>query len=368
MTPAFPPAPREPDWQVDWAALDPLPWLQEMKGCPQNPVRHAEGDVWTHAHMVVDAMAGLPAFRALPETERYILFAAALLHDVAKAACTRIEPDGSISSRGHSWRGAVRGRHILWKRNTPFVLREQICALVRHHLVPFFAPQSEAPERLVIEVSQSARCDWLAILAEADARGRVCPDPDNLLDQIHEFREIAKRLDCLSTPYVFPSDRDRFQYFLPEGTSTPEPQDGLNVILTCGLPGAGKDTWIQANAANWKMISVDALRFSGQNLNDTHSAILAKARELARIELEAGRSIVFNGTNLTRHARRDCVKLFAELGARVRVVYVETSQVKLANQNRQRKRRVPDQVIERLLDRWEVPDRTEGHMVDWVLH
>jgi hypothetical protein len=33
-----------------------------------------------------------------------------------------------------------------------------------------------------------------------------------------------------------------------------------------------------------------------------------------------------------------------------------------------RKKRVPEQVIERLLDRWEVPDRTEGHQVDWILH
>lgn len=326
--------------------------------------------MWTHVHMVCEAMASLPAWRELPETERYILFTAALLHDVAKPICTRVEPDGSISSRGHSWRGAVRARQILWKRGIPFILREQITGLIRHHLVPFFVSQSEAPERIVIEVSQSARCDWLSLLAESDARGRICPDPDNLLKQIADFREIAKRLGCYSSHYAFNGDAERFNFFQVENMENPpKKSEGLEIIMMSGLPGAGKDFWIQKHFPDMKMISVDALRHqNGQSINDTHSAILAKAREIAREELEAHHSFIFNGTNLTRHARKDCIRLFAQYGVRVRLVYVETSFQRLLNQNRSRKKRVPDQVIERLLDRWEVPDRTEGHEVEWVIH
>jgi predicted kinase len=374
VIPAFPPCPRAPDWKIDWATLDELPWIREMKGCPQNPIRHAEGDVWTHVHMVCEAMAALPTWRGLPELDRYILFTSALLHDVSKAACTRLEPDGTISSRGHSWRGAVRGRHILWKQAVPFDLREQIVGLVRHHLVPFFAHQSENADRLAVEVSLSARCDWLSILAECDARGRHCPDPANLLHQIGEFRTLSERLGCLNQPYAFKNDDERFRYFhgqnesvtvtSPDFSTTDQP----TVVMLSGLPGAGKDFWIQQNVAKWRMICVEAIRFHGQNLNDSHAAILAKARELARKELEAGNSFVFNGTNLTRHSRKDCIRLFAQYGARVRVVYVETSPGKLQQQNRMRKRRVPEQVIERLLDRWEVPDSTEGHQVDWIIH
>jgi tRNA uridine 5-carbamoylmethylation protein Kti12 len=40
---------------------------------------------------------------------------------------------------------------------------------------------------------------------------------------------------------------------------------------------------------------------------------------------------------------------------------------RLYEQNRQRPDRVPKAVIERLLDRWEVPDRTEAHQVDWAV-
>jgi tRNA uridine 5-carbamoylmethylation protein Kti12 len=48
-------------------------------------------------------------------------------------------------------------------------------------------------------------------------------------------------------------------------------------------------------------------------------------------------------------------------------VYVETTPDRLFAQNRQRRRRVPEKVIERLLGRWEVPDRTEAHRVEYVL-
>jgi len=47
---------------------------------------------------------------------------------------------------------------------------------------------------------------------------------------------------------------------------------------------------------------------------------------------------------------------------------VEVSKARLFEQNLQRTARVPRQVIERLLDRWEVPDVTEAHQVDWVVH
>jgi len=75
-----------------------------MRGCAQDAVFHAEGDVWIHTRMVCEAMAALPVWRALPEGDRQVVFAAAVLHDQAKPSCTR-EENGRITSRGHSVRG-----------------------------------------------------------------------------------------------------------------------------------------------------------------------------------------------------------------------------------------------------------------------
>jgi tRNA uridine 5-carbamoylmethylation protein Kti12 len=50
----------------------------------------------------------------------------------------------------------------------------------------------------------------------------------------------------------------------------------------------------------------------------------------------------------------------------VRLVHVEAPWPALLRQNRARPRPVPEPVIERLLERWEVPDPTEAHQVEWV--
>lgn len=370
MNSTFPPCPQPPDWKIDWPTLDAFPWMTDLKGCPQHPIRHAEGDVWIHVHMVCEAMASLPAWRELPEAERQILFTAALLHDVAKPACTRVEADGAISSRGHSWRGAVRARQILWRRGVPFAEREQVAALVRHHLVPFFLADSENPRRHAIEVSQTIRCDWLSILAESDARGRTCPDPERLLQQIRMFREQSAEFGCLEQPYPFASDHARFLYFrdparLPDAPA--EEQLHCDVVLMSGLPGAGKDYWIRKNTAA-EVISLDALRHElGVAPSDPQGLVLTRAKDLAREFLGAGKPFVWNATNLSRHIRGECVRLFHEFGARVRIVYVEAQPDRLFAQNRQRRKKVPEAVIERLLDKWEVPDRTEAHQVDWII-
>jgi predicted kinase len=74
---------------------------------------------------------------------------------------------------------------------------------------------------------------------------------------------------------------------------------------------------------------------------------------------------VWNATNLSRQLRTSVVNLMLEYGARVRIAYVEVPESVLHAQNRARERRVPAAVIERLLDRWEVPDISEAHDVSY---
>jgi predicted kinase len=251
----------------------------------------------------------------------------------------------------------------------PFAEREAVCAIVRHHLVPFFLADSEAPRRLAIEVSQTARCDHLAVMAEADVRGRVCPDPQKLLDQIGRFRGHAIENGCLSEPSPFASDHARFLFFRDPARAPDAPAEEnfrARVVMLSGLPGAGKDHWLDRNLAGWPTVSLDAIRQElGVPPSDPQGEALGRARELAREHLRNGRDFVWNATNLSRHVRGECIRLFHGYDAHLRIVYVETTPERLFAQNRQRKNKVPEKVIERLLDRWEVPDRTEAHQVEY---
>src|SRR4030095_16236572 len=108
-----PGCPEPPGWTLDFDALvERFDWLRRMDGCPQDPEWHAGGDVLVHVRMVCEALVALRAWRELPEAARHVVFAAALLHDVAKPQFTRVE-DGRIRSRGHAVGGARPQRRRL---------------------------------------------------------------------------------------------------------------------------------------------------------------------------------------------------------------------------------------------------------------
>ena len=124
MSGLFEHLPEPPAWAFDWDALfGAYAWLRAMPETPQDPVHHAEGDVWIHTRMVCEAMRGLAAWEAAPEREKAALLAAALLHDVAKPATTRREGE-RVTARGHSTRGEVMARTILWELDVAPSARE----------------------------------------------------------------------------------------------------------------------------------------------------------------------------------------------------------------------------------------------------
>jgi predicted kinase len=372
MNATLPPCPVEPDFVVDWDALDAAyDWIRNLRGCPQDPIHHAEGDVWIHTRMVCQELAVLPAWRVLVPELRQLVFAAALLHDTGKPDCTRHEPDGRISSRGHSRRGSILARKVLWRMGAPFAMREMVCGLIRYHQAPYFLIDREDARRLVLEISQSARCDYLALLAEADVRGRICADQQRLLDNVALFHEYALEQGCLEQAYAFPSEQTRFLYFQQPGRAPEVPAHAdfkCEVVLMAGLPGSGKDHWIRTHLADWPVISLDDVRAELDIApTDSQGEVVSHARELARDYLRKKVSFVWNATNLSRQLRRGCISLFAGYGARVRIVYREVPATVLFAQNRNRSAVVPEKVIERLLDRWEIPDPTEAHQVDYVV-
>lgn len=362
--------PQPPDWQLDWQSLhDEFAFIRAMQGCQQEPSYHAEGDVWIHTRMVCESLAASEDWRALPEEDRQTVFIAALMHDIAKSVCTRLE-DGRLTSRGHSSRGEVMARELLWRMGMPMRQREQIASLIRWHQVPFFLIDSANSLRRLFEVSQSARCDLLAQVTGADGRGRICQDQQRLLDNIALFAQFAEEQDCLRQPRQFPSDHSRFLYFRKQDRNPHYlafDDTICEVILMSGLPGAGKDTWIESQAPDWPVISLDALRREMKIApTDKQGVVIARAREMARQHLRRKQCFIWNATNISRQMRERSLSLCAAYNARVRIVYIEAPANRLFAQNAERAHSVPSAVIARMLEKWQPPDLTEAHQVEWV--
>lgn len=362
-----------PDTPIPWdGALRAFAWWQAMAVCPQDVVHHAEGDVATHTRMVVEALQADPQWQERTETERGVLLLAALLHDIGKPDCTR-EEDGRITSRGHSGRGEVMVRRLLWEAgDIPFAIREAICALIRFHQHPFWLIEREDAVYQALRISQSARCDHLTLLATADARGRICADRDALLLNIACFHEFCAEQRCLAGPRVFPSDHSRFLYFQSEGERDPdyrayeEAGAAPEFVLLSGLPGVGKDTWIRRNLPERPVVSLDAIRGELKiDPTDGQEPVLDVARERARDLLRRGESMIWNATNLSRELRSRRLRFPHDYGARVRMVYVEAPAAVQRQQNRGRPACVPPAAMERIFRQWQVPDTTEAHTLEW---
>jgi predicted kinase len=348
-----------------------------LAATPQDASFHAEGDVWIHTLQVVDALVALPAWRALDPTARAITFAASLLHDVGKPSTTRHEPDGKISSRGHSARGDTLVRGWLWRRGVPFGVREHVCALIRHHQVPFFGitrPPLDAA-RTAARLSLRLRHDWLALVAEADARGRRCADPADqarMLDHTALWVEHCRELGVLDRPHAFASDHTRAVYFEaddahPRAADVVAYDDTVaTVTVMSGLPASGKDTWLRG--VDVPVVSLDALRVDlDVEPDDAQGPVIAAARDAARDHLRAGRSFAWNATNLSSKLRGGVIALMRGYRAKVRVVYCEASAADQHARNRRRPSPVPARVIDDLLMRWTVPGRDEAHEVVYVV-
>lgn len=322
--------------------------------------------MYVHTCLVVEALLALEAWTDLTGEQQATLFAAALLHDVAKPVCTTLL-DGKITSPGHAKKGEYLARAIVADAGRSFAFTEEICKLVRFHGLPLWFWEKTDPRKAVIEASLLVNTERLALLAEADVRGRFCPDQQELLDRIDLFREFCQENQCYGKPRNFASDHSRFVYFQKQGSSPDYDaydDTAFEVILMSGLPGSGKDTWIKNNAPHLPVVSLDALRRELHiAADDNQSRVIQEAKERAKGYLRARQPFVWNATNVTKRMRAQLIELFSGYKARVCIVYLDTPLARVLEQNKRRVEVVPERVVYELWNKRDVPDLTEAHRV-----
>lgn len=136
------------------------------------------------------------------------------------------------------------------------------------------------------------------------------------------------------------------------------------MILLSGLPGSGKNTWAANHVPHLPTICLDDIRRELKiSPQDNQGKVLQAAKEQAKKFLRAKQSFVWNATNLIRLRRRALVDLFTTYQARVKIIYLETPYQDLLERNRTREESIPTQILERFIDRMEIPERTEAHEV-----
>ena len=361
------------DFTRSWGDMQRFDWIKAMKDVPQDPVHHAEGDVHIHTGMVLDAMTKDPAWRSLDSYTRSLEYVAAVMHDVAKPLTTDFKINGRIGHPGHSPKGALMARRLLWEMDYPFPFREAICGQVLFHQMPYWLITEDNVEKRLARLTHMARADLLSILARADIKGRVCEDQEGVLENIELFGMLAEEHKCFSKPLEFSDAHTRYSYFRGKCASRHDvvfDDTWGEVIVMCGLPGSGKDTWIKEHAGDLPVISYDDMRRAeGIKHGDKVGTgrIRQEATERAKEFLRAKKPFVWNATNLQRTRRRPLIDMASDYGARVRIVYVEAFHDDTFRQNKDREHTIPEEAIRKMSRSWELPTLIEAQEVEyWV--
>ena len=108
-----------------------LPEMVALKGTPQSPDYHPEGDVFAHTLLLLSH---------LPPSSSETLAYGCLLHDIAKPVCFRQETD-RITFYGHTEVGAAMAEEILKRLKRSRESWVRVAYLVRNHLRHVQAPQ-----------------------------------------------------------------------------------------------------------------------------------------------------------------------------------------------------------------------------------
>jgi poly(A) polymerase len=108
-----------------------LPEISALKGTPQSPDYHPEGDVFQHTMLLLGH---------LDSTASETLAYGCLLHDVAKPVCLRRD-EHRITFYGHTERGAAMAEEMLKRLKRSRAVWERVAYLVRNHLRHVQAPQ-----------------------------------------------------------------------------------------------------------------------------------------------------------------------------------------------------------------------------------
>ena len=370
---------------VDWRGFsDTLmkPIFEDLARTEQNPDYHGEVDVLSHTKMVCEALIRDPDYKKGTDREKTVLFLAALFHDIGKIRCTRFE-DGSWRSPHHARTGSTMAREILW-RDLGFCgteekqqLREAVCRLVRYHSFPPYAVSDTDPERKLLKIAADGvltkdfSLATLLTLERADILGRICRDTEDSLEKIAYCRMLAEEAGCLYEPFAFADDFSRRAYF-KEKTDWKD-QSLFNdtwgeIIMLAGLPGTGKDTWIEQNLPNLPMISLDEIRRKLQiRPTDNQGRVIAEAYDIAKEYMRKKQPFVWNATNITPKTRSWQISLFEDYGASVHTVFLETEWHEQLRRNAARKEMVPVFAVEKMLAKLELPECAECERVTWKI-
>ena len=373
------------DGVIDWVKIKEgilKEFYKSMEETLQEYKWHQEGNVFIHTKMVCEELIKFDEYQKLNDRQKLEVFLAALFHDIGKTVCSKVI-DGEIRSFNHGIIGSNIVREFLWKdcnlsgKEEYQNVRETICLLIKYHSNPIYIGKDENVRKVIkLSLNNKLASDYnlhmLYILSIADVLGRIAIDTKEQLEYLQTFRMICEDLNVLYSHYSFKNEYTKVEYFRNNNIwyeqELYDPTFG-EVILLCGLPGSGKDTYINEHFKDLPVISLDDKR---EELDidpadsNKQGYVFNSCKEKAKEYLRSKKSFVWNATNKNELIRSKLIKLFHDYHAYVRIIFLETNWNENLRRNKNRSKVVPEVVICDMLSNLTLPENHEAEEVEWI--
>ena len=224
--------------------LKHFPEIAALRGTPQEPDWHPEGDVFTHTQHCLDALVALPEWIAGGAARRRLLMFAVLAHDFGKPATTqRVEKRGALrwTSPGHEAAGGPIAEAFLRRIGALRDLDAPVSALVVNHLAHHHG-QAEFTATSVRRLARRlapATIDELAVVMRADSNGR----PPLASPETHlRISDLVARAHALALADAAPRPLVLGRHLIPLGLKPgPDFKRVLDAAFEAQLDGAFAD-------------------------------------------------------------------------------------------------------------------------------
>lgn len=372
-----------------------IDWLHRLESTPQDPEWHGEGNVHIHTNMVLDELYIVLREEAphIQGWRRQALILGALLHDIGKPVRTRaVEIQGivRIASPQHESVGRSYLAFKLSALNLPFYVVWTVLNLVGEHHMPKLLAVKNKSEYDYWCLARQADTELLYWLEVADMTGRFCPDLKQQLLNLEEFKLFAEEyrvwgqtlnvrsnlkpyLDKLGSAvqdYVYA----HALYQLENGKIT-QPEEALattyqhreehsHLVVMCAPSGSGKSSWIAQHYPDYALVSLDELRekFNGARSSQKNKGqILQASKEQLKAALRQKQGVVWDATNIRSDYRAIISGLGLDYHALVTMVVFLLPEKLIYQNNRNRQYSVPDIVLDKQLDGYQLPLLSEAH-------
>lgn len=364
---------------IKWERVNSIPEFSVLQHCEQSKKWHAEGNAYIHTKNVVRAMHRLiesysSKMEIDPEVAQ-ILIAAALFHDIGKSVTT-IFKNNDWHSYGHEVMSEQITRNLLWDEK--FQVRESICLLVGAHMEPLFYNKDNWVKKMSSLCGRmSAIKSWvdlrhLILLKIADTEGSKMEDLTRKEADICFLTDLLNHLNfqfCNSLQGIHTMFKSIYD----------NKQNAKYCVVMIGLPGAGKDYFIENNlktvlnnncgiSGDFVVVSRDEIRIKmglckpGEKYkgNSSEEDMVTEAFNKELVESMSSHDIVvINNINLRekyRKAYKDTLKQF-----NVKWIYIYVEADSLETNIARRSGMIDKEVFPQLICRFEWPKPEEYH-------